>query len=44
MNGAFTEKLLASNLMMMGAKICLITGGSAFFGFAMGFIMSGFEF
>ena len=31
-------------MMMMGAKVCLITGASAGFGFAMGFIMSGFEF
>ena len=44
MNGAFTEKLMAQNMFMMGAKILLITGGSAGFGFAMGFIMSGFEF
>ena len=43
-NGAFTEKLLAQNVFMMGAKICLITGASAGFGFALGFIMSGFEF
>ena len=43
-NGAFTEKLLAHNTTMMIAKIGLITGASAGFGFAMGFIMSGFEF
>ena len=43
-NGAFTEKLLSHNTTMMIAKIGLITGASAGFGFAMGFIMSGFEF
>ena len=43
-NGAFTEKLLANNLLMMCGKIGLITGASAGFGFALGFIMSGFEF
>ena len=43
-NGAFTEKLLAHNMQLMIAKVGLITGASAGFGFAMGFIMSGFEF
>ena len=43
-NGAFTEKLLSHNAFLMGAKIFLITGASAVFGFALGFIMSGFEF
>ena len=43
-NGAFTEKLLSNNMMIMVGKIGLITGASAGFGFAMGFIMSGFEF
>ena len=43
-NSSFTEKLLANNIGMMVGKVCLITGASAGFGFAMGFIMSGFEF
>lgn len=43
-NGAFTEKLLSHNMWMMAGKIGLITCASAGFGFAMGFIMSGFEF
>ena len=43
-NGSFTEKLLSNNVMMMVGKVGLITGASAGFGFALGFIMSGFEF
>ena len=43
-NGSFTEKLMSHNMWMMIGKIGLITGASAGFGFAMGFIMSGFEF
>ena len=41
---SFTEKLIAQNKGMMLGKIVMITGASAGFGFAMGFIMSGFEF
>lgn len=43
-SGAFTEKLLSHNMWIMIGKVGLITGASAGFGFAMGFIMSGFEF
>ena len=43
-NGSFTEKLLAHNAWIMFGKVGLITGASAGFGFALGFIMSGFEF
>ena len=44
MNGAFSEALLSHNMLLMGGKIAMITCASAGFGFAMGFIMSGFEF
>ena len=43
-NGAFTEKLMSVNMQMMAIKIIMITGASYGMGFAMGFIMSGFEF
>ena len=43
-NGAFTEKLLSHNAFIMAGKVGLITCASAGFGFALGFIMSGFEF
>lgn len=44
LNSSFTERMFQMNMGIMVGKVALITGASAGFGIAMGFIMSGFEF
>ena len=44
LDGSFSEYTMQKNRFMMALKVCLITGASAGFGIAMGFVMSSFEF